>query len=300
MAEILNKQYKSVFTEPSTQPNLQAQALLFDPITDIEISPQAIKDAISMTSSSSAAGPDGVTPTILKHFADELAEPLAILFRRSIDSGNPLDDINLAFVTPIFKGGVKSKPENYRPVALTNHITKILERLIKEKIVEHLVANQLYNATQHGFRSNRSTTTNLIEYYESLLLQLEYHSAVDSIYLDMSKAFDKCDHNIILRKMESLGITGKITKWTEGFLKKREKCVVINGHRSGNISVTSGVPQGSVLGPVLFLIKMSDITLGINQVIISSFADDTKVWRGIQYQKIPDHTFPRYSRRMQL
>ena len=140
-----------------------------------------------------------------------------------------------------------------------------------------MTANQLYNETQHGFRSKRSTTTNLIEYYESILLQLEFHTAVDSIYLDFSKAFDKCDHNIILRKMEKLGITGKISKWTEAFLKEREQCVVINGHRSESTRVTSGVPQGSVLGPVIFLIKIYDITQGIDQVIMLFFADDTKL-----------------------
>ena len=187
----------------------------------------------------------------------------------------------MAYITPIFKGGDKSEPSNYRPVALTNHITKIYERIIKKHLVHHLSSNQLYNETQHGFRNSRSTLTNLIEYYESILLQLENNQAVDSIYLDFSKAFDKCDHGVILHKLHILGIRGKIHAWIEGFLRNRKQCVVIEGCSSTKVWSTSGVPQGSVLGPLLFLILMYDISKGITYAIISSFADDTKAWMGI-------------------
>ena len=114
-------------------------------------------------------------------------------------------------VTPIFK----SEAANFRPVSLTNHITKIFERIIKNEVVYYLTANQLYNETQHGFRKCRSTQTNLIEYYESILHQLEVNRTADSIYLDFSKAFDKCDHGIILDKLAALGATGKLNRWIE-------------------------------------------------------------------------------------
>ena len=191
------------------------------------------------------------------------------------------DDINLAYITPIFKGGDKSQAANYRPVALTNHITKAFEKVVKKEIVFHLSKHQLYNKTQHGFRSGHSTLTDLIEYYESILTLLQHHQAVDSIYLDYSKAFDKCDHDIILEKLRCLGITGRLNDWISGFLKRRQQVVVVQGEKSNPVWCTSGVPQGSVLGPLLFLVLMYDITDGVNHSILSSFADDTKVWKAI-------------------
>ena len=145
----------------------------------------------------------------------------------------------------------------------------------------HLAKHSLFNATQHDFRSGRSTLTNLIEYYESILLLLEKNQSVDAIYLDYSKAFDKCDHNVILDKLDTLGIRGKINIWIEAFLKRRQQIVVVRGEKSDPVWCTSGVPQGSVLGPLLFLILMHDITKGIHHSILSSFADDTKIWKAI-------------------
>ena len=285
MAEILSRQYQyqSVFSlpRPATQILPQASRGSVPPIMDVLISAESIKEAIKSIDSTSASGPDGITPQILKDYSDELVDPLSLLYRWSINTGSQLDNINLAYIAPVFKSGTKSEPANYRPVALTNHITKILERLIKTTIVNHLIEHQLYNESQHGFRPQRSTTTNLLEYYESILLQLQFNRAVDSIYLDFSKAFDKCDHNIILRKLSTLGIQGELHHWIEGFLRKRKQCVVVKGHKSSEVWATSGVPQGSVIGPVLFLVLMYDISLGINEAILSSFADDTKVWRGV-------------------
>ena len=105
---------------------------------------------------------------------------------------------------------------------------------------------------------------------------------MDSIYLDFSKAFDKCDHGIILQKLAKLGIGGNLLRWIESFLKMRKQCVVIDGHKSESVWVLSGVPKGSVLGPLLFLVLIYDITDGINNAILSSFADDTKLWKGIK------------------
>ena len=283
MAQILSNQYESVFTVPNTAPrqydfNPQAQ------LSDIEFSPSDIIHTIKEISPTSAPGPDGITPKFLKDYAEELAEPLHLLWRKSLDSGDNPDGTHLAYITAIFKAGDKSEAANYRPVSLTNHITKIFERIIKNELVFYLTRQQLYNETQHGFRKARSTQTNLIEYYESILHQLETNTAVDSIYLDFSKAFDKCDHGIILEKLTALGITGKLHNWIEDFLRNRMQIVVVDGSKSKPVNVISGVPQGSVLGPILFLILMYDITNGINSSILSSFADDTKIWRGVKSQ----------------
>ena len=129
--------------------------------------------------------------------------------------------------------------------------------------------------------SRRSTLTNLIEYYESILLLLQHHQSVDSIYLDYSKAFDKCDHHIILEKLHRYGIQGKLLEWISLFLTRRQQVVVVQGSMSKPVWCRSGVPQGSVLGPLLFLILMLDITKSINHSLLSSFADDTKIWKAV-------------------
>ena len=143
-----------------------------------------MRSAILSISTWSAVGPDGVTPLFLKTYVDELVQALCLLWRKSLDTGIMPDDINLAFITPIFKGGDKGLAKNYRPVALTSHITKAFEKVLKKEMVIYLAIHNYFNNTQHGFRTGRSTLTNLIEYYESLVLLLQHHRSVDSIYLD--------------------------------------------------------------------------------------------------------------------
>ena len=138
------------------------------------------------------------------------------------------------------------------------------------------------NPTQHGFRSGRSTMTQLLNYYENIMDIIVEGYAVDSIYLDFSKAFDKVDHDILLAKLKNLGIGGKVHSWISSFLKNRQQMVRVEGHFSEKVWVKSGVPQGSVLGPLLFLIMMLDITDGIKHGTLSSFADDTRLWMRIK------------------
>ena len=198
--------------------------------------------------SSSVPGPDGIPAYIYRDYIDQLAYPIMEIWRTSLDIGKLPEGIAQAVITPIYKGGIKSEPANYRPVALTNHVTKIFERVLRKAIVHHMEINNMMNVTQHGFRSGRSTISQLLHYYDDIFTKIEEGKEVDSVYLDVSKAFDKVDHNILLKKMESLKIGGNILRWVEVFLKERKQVVRIEGSFSDPVAVISGVPQGSCLG----------------------------------------------------
>ena len=283
MANLLSQQYESVFSEPrediSQHQNIK---LTTATLNDIEIKTDDIIKAISEMVNGSAAGPDGIPVVFYKDYAEVISKPLLMIWRNSLDSGVQPDEPILAIITPLHKGGPKCFAKNYRPVALTNHMTKIFERVLRKRINEYLDENGLMNPTQHGFRSGRSTMTQLLNYYENIMDIVVEGCAVDSIYLDFSKAFDKVDHNILLAKLQNLGIGGKIHSWITSFLKNRQQVVRVEGFLSEKVWVKSGVPQGSVLGPLLFLIMMLDITNGIKYGTLSSFADDTRLWMRIR------------------
>ena len=183
---------------------------------------------------------------------------------------------------PIHKGGSKGEAKNYRPVALTSHIVKIFEKVLRKHIVAHLEENGLLNPGQHGFRAGRSCLSQLLEHFERVTQTLEDGDNVDVIYLDFSKAFDKVDFLVTLRKIKQLGITGKVGKWIYSFLTGRTQTVIVNGMKSEDSVVRSGVPQGSVLGPLLFLILLGDIDKSVASAFVSSFADDTRVGHRIK------------------
>ena len=282
MADILSQQYESVFSEPKTDfSDLILKEHFCPNLSDIVITEESVRDAIKEMNGSSAPGPDGVAAYFFKEYADQLIYPIMKIWRTSLDTGILPEGIAKAIITPIHKGGDKSLPANYRPVALTNHLTKIFERVLRKELVKHLETNNLMNSSQHGFRSQRSTTSQLLAYYEDVLSKLEEGYVVDSIYLDFAKAFDKVDHNVLLLKMQSLKITGKILNWCEAFLKNRQQQVKVNHVLSDPVQVRSGVPQGSVLGPLFFLILMIDINAGVLKAVLGSFADDTRIWHAI-------------------
>ena len=189
----------------------------------------------------------------------------------------------MANVTPVFKKGNRSLSENYRPISLTPIICKILESLIYDGIIAHLPSQQLIRSSQHGFLPHRSCLTNLLQYLETLTALLDEGHNVDVFYLDLSKAFDRVPHQRLLSKLNSHGVTGDIYNWVKSWLTNRKQCVVLNESYSSWTNVTSGVPQGSVLGPLLFIIFINDIDTTIDTVhcALLKFTDDTKEIRTV-------------------
>ena len=199
------------------------------------------------------------------------------MWRFSLDNGDIPPLLKTAVICPIIKpGSNRNKPSAYRPVSLTSHIIKVFERIVRKALVDYLQENNLLPEDQHGFISGRSTLSQLLNHIEEAIRAYEEGKATDTVYLDFAKAFDKVDHDILCHKLRKFGITGKVGIWIKEFLTGRFQKVSANGVLSDAVSVISGVPQGTVLGPIQFIIMISYLGKELVHSITSKYADDTK------------------------
>ena len=277
-SQVLQDFFISVFTREDLQnmptpPEIDLELAL----TIFAVVPSDVFEFLRNLKPNKSQGPDGLHPRLLQRLAGVLDVPLTLLFKLSLKKGELPLDWKSANVMPIFKKGNKQESRNYRPVSLTCVVCKIFECMVRKHIIKHLSTNEMLSAHQHCFVTGHSCTTHLLEVLNDWTHILEEGDNIDAIYMDFMKAFDSVPHYRLLQKVEAFGIQVETLGWIKAFLVGRRQRVVVKGQRSEWSSVLSGIPQGSVLGPLLFLIYINDLPDFIESRI-KLFADDTKLY----------------------
>ncbi len=281
IANMFNQYFASIFTKDQDgsfeQKDISHNII---PIIDnVTLSEEDIVAVIKNLDSNKAQGPDGIPVRLLKETAMQIAPSLRVLYNKSLKVGVLPDEWKLANVVPVHKHGEKSHVEHYRPISLLSIISKVLERCVFNNIKYHVY--EQISPYQSGFMPGKSCITQLVDVLERIGRELDRVKQIDVLYLDMSKAFDKVSHATLLHRVRQFGFGGNILKWFRSYLTNRHQRTTILGTTSKSLPVTSGVPQGSILGPLLFLLYEDHLSNAVRASNIATFADDTKIFRTI-------------------
>jgi hypothetical protein len=276
--EELNRFFKSVFTieDLNNIPYINDRSS-GKSILEVQFNEQITMKLLENLNVTKSCGPDFLHPRVLKEVKNAICLPLTLLFHQSFEEEETPIDWKTANVKALFKKGERNQAGNYRPVSLTCVPCKLMEKVVRDQLVKHMTENNLFSNSQYGFRTLRSCAIQLLEVMEKWTEWIDDSQNFDCIYYDFQKAFDTVPYVRLLKKLESYGINGKLLKWIDAFLRDRRQRVVIGSEKSQWTEVTSGIPQGSVLGPTLFLIYINDIEDAIEGTL-RLFADDTKLY----------------------
>ena len=281
-AEILSRQYQSVYTQQDQDsPVPEPEGVPYPRMEDFSVTVEGVEKLLHRSNPGKASGPDLIPARLLKECSEDLAPILTTIFNKSLQTGSVPTDWKKANVSAIFKRGQRYDPANYRPVSLTCLCCKLLEHVVVSNMMKHVDQHKILTDCQHGFRKRRSCETQLVTMIHDLTSAMDKGTQTDMVVLDFSKAFDRVPHKRLLQKLHHYGIRGHLHQWVSDFLTGRTQNVVIEGVTSESAPVVSGVPQGSVLGPLLFLLFINDLPDNLTSQT-RLFADDCIVYRTVR------------------
>lgn len=283
-ATCFSRYFQSVFSPFPGSNDCPAMAPTATPLHDMKelvLNSDGLVKLLQSLNPNKSTGPDGIPNRVLRECSGVIAMFLYVLFTKSLSDCTLPSAWKEAYVVPVHKNGPRNKVENYRPISLLSTSSKLMEHVIYTSIVQHLNANNFFTPFQHGFRPGLSCTTQMVEFFHELAHAYDKGLQTDCIFLDFRKAFDLVPHKFILHKLSALKIPPNVSGWLVDYLRSRTQAVVINGKLSDSTPVTSGVPQGSVLGPLLFLIFINDIVENVSSSI-RLYADDCVMYRAVR------------------